>query len=303
MANFNFTVTTDPMASSINSVKNNVNVVTGAVTVMQSAVIAAEEESARKISQNVDSGFFMLAKSQISQKKAALFSKINSSLLLMKQFQQNLTNLENQMQKDYNMISRRYTKLFNSLDKSLKTRVQELDKPAMDIASLQRNLITSRTRDSAAEVLVNSVDSLMPIQKAKVALLKNKTATTLSCLSENIIQETNYVQQVNNILLDDKKTSKQDFFLPIVYSTKESLVSENKFPYEFFTSQTLNMNEAQLSTDLNEETWNTVSDSDFELVSAQFIKKCSNELQDERIRDTALKLFNSSKWDTFGGEA
>ena len=38
------------------------------------------------------------------------------------------------MQKDYNMIAGRYSKLFNGLNSNLKQRVFELDKPTIDFA-------------------------------------------------------------------------------------------------------------------------------------------------------------------------
>jgi hypothetical protein len=57
MANLHFTVDTTPMARSVDSVRGHVNGVTTAVTAMEAAVIATEQESARTISENVDRGF------------------------------------------------------------------------------------------------------------------------------------------------------------------------------------------------------------------------------------------------------
>ena len=85
MADFNFTVDTRPMAESIGIVSNNVNKVSVSVTAMEAAVIAAEQEAGRYVSEKVDQGFFLFIRSQISQKVAHLNSLATSKLITLKQ--------------------------------------------------------------------------------------------------------------------------------------------------------------------------------------------------------------------------
>jgi hypothetical protein len=64
MANFNFTVDTNPMADSIDGVANHVDGTTAAVIAMQTAVVIAEQKGAEKICNNVNFGFYSLIRSQ-----------------------------------------------------------------------------------------------------------------------------------------------------------------------------------------------------------------------------------------------
>jgi GMP synthase PP-ATPase subunit len=138
MASLHFDVDTSPMARTVDSVNGHVNGVTVAVTAMEAAVIAAERKSSQTICENVDNGFYVLVKSQIGQKAVAAYSEMNSKLGILAQILKALDGIKNQMQADYNMICRRYHKLFQSLNNSLETRIRELDRPAMKIAETRK---------------------------------------------------------------------------------------------------------------------------------------------------------------------
>ena len=114
MANFSFTVDTDPMAHEISSVSQRVDMTSAAVVTMQTAVIVAEKEAADHVCENVNYGFYTLMHSQISQKIAQLTSTVESKLIEMGQQAAALQNLKKRMERDYNMISNRYGKLFGS---------------------------------------------------------------------------------------------------------------------------------------------------------------------------------------------
>ena len=83
MADFNITVDTQPMADSLDYVNSNVRDVTSSVVAMQSAVVIAQQRASEQICHNVDTGFFVLMKSQFDQKIAAISSKMLSTMQLM----------------------------------------------------------------------------------------------------------------------------------------------------------------------------------------------------------------------------
>ena len=131
MADLQFTVDTTPMAHYVDTAKGHLNAVTVAVTTMEAAVIATERRASQKICDNVDNGFYMLVKSQISQKAVAAYTEMTSKNVILLQLVKALEGVKRQMEADFNMISRRYAKLFGSLHKALETRIKELDRPAM----------------------------------------------------------------------------------------------------------------------------------------------------------------------------
>ena len=134
MADFNITVDTNEMARSIDSVNSSVNRATVAVTAMEAAVVHAQNQAAKDICQNVDYGFYMLMRSQLSQKMAAVSSEMFSKQQLLETFKNDLNRIMLIMQDDYNRIKQRYLRHFTALDKALETRVHELDKRAYNLS-------------------------------------------------------------------------------------------------------------------------------------------------------------------------
>ena len=165
MASFNFTVDTSPMASEIQSVSRNVNRVSGAVVAMQAAVIAAEQEGADHVCQNVNKGFYSLMHSQISQKIAQLTSTVEAKLLELGQYAAALKAIQSRMTKDYHMISGRYTKLFKSINNNLEARVAELDMPVFKLVDRDVKLVENRMRLNSAQFTVHQLESVLSSQR------------------------------------------------------------------------------------------------------------------------------------------
>ena len=68
-------------------------------------------------------------RSQISQKIAKLQSEVDSQLMQLNAQRKQLLAIKNRMERDYNMLSDRYLKLFNGINQNLKQRILELDRP------------------------------------------------------------------------------------------------------------------------------------------------------------------------------
>ena len=172
MATFNYTVDTHPMAQEMGSVSNHVKATTTAVVAMQTAVVLAEAKAAEHVSDNVNKGFYTLIRSQISQKIARLQSVVDSHLMQLNQQKKQLLAIKGRMERDYNMISGRYLKLFNGLNSNLKQRVFELDKPITDFAIREVEKVSNRTKHLTATVPVSQLESLAISQKIIASNLK-----------------------------------------------------------------------------------------------------------------------------------
>jgi esterase/lipase len=129
---------------------------------MEVAVIAAEKNAAQTICENVDNGFYILIKSQISRKAVAAYSEMNSKAGILTQLLKALDNIRSQMQADFNMICRRYNKLFQSLNKSLETRVKELERPAMRLAEIKSAFVFDRLKNDSS-LLVSAAEETISI--------------------------------------------------------------------------------------------------------------------------------------------
>src|ERR1035437_3593305 len=157
MANFSFTIDTQEMADGLYSVAPHVDGATGAMVSMQTAVIMAERHAAEDICRNVNRGFFSLIRSQISQKIAISRSQVEARLLELRDQSQKLLGVKTTMQRDFQMIAARYTKLFRSLDLALFSRLYELNLPLLDLVQKDVGRMGSRRRALQAAVPVHQM--------------------------------------------------------------------------------------------------------------------------------------------------
>ena len=200
MANFSFTVDTREMADGLYSVAPHVDEVTGAMISMQTAVIMAEQQAAENICANVNRGFFSLIRSQISQKMAICRSQVEARLLELRDLSQKLLSVKATMQRDFQMIAARYTKLFRSLDIALLSRIHELDLTLVDLVQKDVVRLTSRTRALQAAVPVYQMESITSSQKIAASGTRARAGVAISAMSK-FIQESNQQDRLSASIL------------------------------------------------------------------------------------------------------
>jgi len=200
MAHIDCFVDTKPMAAEINTVSNHIKGTTTAVAAMQAAVITAEEKAAELVCTSVNKGFFTMIRSQISQKTAKLKSEIDSHLLQLKLQQNQLSAFKRRMERDYNMISNRYMKLFSELNSTLKQRIFELDKPIVDFAEREAEKESNRTKYLTATVPVMQLESLAISQKIIASNLKFRGWKVIGSMT-NFLSDMNEQKKLTDRIL------------------------------------------------------------------------------------------------------
>lgn len=203
MAYIDCVVDTEPMAREINSVSNHIKGTTAAVVGMQAAVIKAENEASEHVCENVNRGFYTLIHSQISQKIAKLKSEVDSHLMQLNQQRKQLLAIRGRMERDYNMISARYLKLFNGLNQNLQQRVFELDKPTIEFAVKDVDRLTNRTRLLTATVPVEQQEALGLSQKILVSNVKYRGLSVINSMTRFLRDMYAQKRLTDRILLPD----------------------------------------------------------------------------------------------------
>ena len=310
MADLHFTVDTTPMAHSVDTARGHLNGVTVAVTAMEAAVIAAERESAKTICENVDNGFYVLVKSQISQKAVAAYTEMVSKQATLLQLVKALEGIKRQMEGDFNMISRRYAKLFQSLNKALETRVKELDRPAMQLAEIRRSIVFDKLKDDSSMVFSISGEAVPFAQTALSGKLKQKTRETLQTLSESIDESSSYNKKVGSILINNENLNNEnDFpgnanvrFIPAIFSVTDSLLNPDDHIENVYTAQTDVWKNttpvvSEISRIQKNLTWSPEDNEGKALIRKEFMVLCEKESDDERISKEILRLFDESTWE------
>jgi hypothetical protein len=302
MATFNFTVDTKPMAKEIDSVSSSVNKTTGAVVAMQAAVISAENAATEHVCGNLNKGFYMLIQSQISQKKALYQSEVDSLIIQLTQQKKALLNIRNRMERDYNMISRRYNKLFTGLNTNLRTRVNELDKPIMNFACKEMEKVSNRTKYLTATVPVTQIESLSTSQKIIASHVKHKGIHLINSMKGFLYEMLIQKKLTDQILINDLYSQKEgSYYLPVLLSESVS-DSMNKRNLDIVIPK-IGLNTPSMSsvrntvfTGYSKLKWNQKSPSSE--VNSEFQKLLSASQKSDRIKKMAQKLFDAANTQT-----
>jgi hypothetical protein len=300
MATFNYTVDTNPMAAEIGTVSNHVQATTTAVVAMQTAVVVAEAKAADLVCDNVNKGFYTLMRSQISQKIAKLSSEVDSHYMNLVSFRKSLLGIRTRMERDYNMISNRYLKLFNGLNANLKQRVFELDRPVVNFAVKEIEQISNRTKYLTATVPVSQLESLSASQKIIASHVKFRGLRVINSMKHFLNDMAEQKKLTNRILLESYDVQNSALSIPVIIGEFNHDKYDNK-SIEIIVSN-VELNNATKSaiknavfTTLESLQWQAATEIDKEIKS-EFSKLNSASPSSQRVKELTNKLFMYSNY-------
>jgi len=304
MPSFQYTVDTQPMAEELSSVSRRVDLTTDAVVAMQLAVIEAEDKAADHVCSNVNRGFYSLIRSQISQKIARLQSEVDSQLMQLNLQRQGLQSIKSRMERDYHMITTRYLKLFNGLNANLKSRVFELDKPAIDFVEKEVNKMANRSKNLSGTFPVIQLESIADSQKILASNIKQKGISLISSMSR-FIHEMN-LQKIltSKILINDRPLAKAGlFYLPIVITeTKDDRTGDNNINIILPEMPTNNSAKVTINNMVYNQCislkWSNDNERS-EKISMEFYRLIQKSDNRKRVKDTAERLFQLHQFTSF----
>ena len=303
MATFNYTVDTQPMAEEMKRVSQHVNVTTGAVVAMQTAVVAAEGRAAEHVCKNVNRGFYSLIRSQISQKLAKLQSEVDSNFMQLEQQKHALLGIKNRMQRDYNMIARRYLKLFNGLNANLKNRIFELEKPTIDFACREIEKISNRTKYLTAVIPVSQSESISISQRIVSSNVKKKGFVAINSM-KSFIHEMNIQKNLTDRILIQHTgiLSVGKSYLPIIlYECNRDKTGQNSIEIVLSEVELTPVTRSSIKNaayrDFQQLKWVQTPERSSE-VTGEFTKMVAASDKPTRIKEMTLRLFQSNKYQT-----
>ena len=302
MSSFSFEVDTSPMASTLDRVSSHVDAVTGALTVMQTAVIHQEKLAAEQVCTNIDQGFYFLIRSQISQKLAKLRSDVDARLMALRQLSVALAGVRRQMEGDYQMIASRYSKLFDALDRSLRSRVFELDQVPADLASRQMPRILKRLRDSGAQYLISGTESLPTGQSAVSLKIKGNTNKVINSIKRSLLDTVQLKQELQSVVLDRHVDARRAYYIPVLVMEADAqrppgtilnIMSAGGQAFQLAGSREI---ERKLRDTFGELPWAPTSGRNRAYVTAAFENLLAGKRLDPRLQNEITRLHRASEW-------
>lgn len=301
MAHFDINVDTKPMAQSLDSVSRHVDGTTTAVVGMQAAVIKAELDAADHVCENVNHGFYAMLRSQISQKLAKLQSDVESLLLQLNQQVKQLKGIQTRMGRDYNMITRRYIKTFDSINRSLKQRVIELDRPVFDLATRDMDQISNRLVNMTATVPVSQNESVRQSQRILMSNIKHRGRSLVHSI-DNFLEASLDLQQITREILLPERIDRDErqVYVPVV-------VCEGRLDGDDNRSTSIHVSSSVLSQKASASVEGAVRRS-FDSLPWREPEKPSDTLRgsytnyveadastSKRVKEMVVKMFNESE--------
>ncbi len=300
-ATFNYTVDTEPMAQKMSTVSRHVDATTGAVVAMQTAVVIAEEKAADHVCSNVNRGFYSLIRSQISQKMAKLQSEVDSHLMQLVQQKNALLGIKNRMERDYNMIAKRYIKLFNGLNANLKQRVFELDKPTIDFAVKEIDKVSNRTKYLTATVPVTQLESLSASQAIVASNVKHRGLNVIKSMRSFLFEMNGQKKLTDQILIKDGRYRETaTIYIPLLITECNRDYSEHKNIEVFVPESGLgNLSKSAIENTVYNQLphihWGKQAQPVQE-IRTEFGKLISASSKSQRVKDMTMQLFQSNSY-------
>jgi hypothetical protein len=299
MAQFNFTVDTDPMANSIDGIAHHVDGTTAAVIAMQTAVTIAEQKGAEKICNNVNFGFYSLIRSQISQKIATHKSKADAKIMELQQQSVSLLAIKGRMEKDYMMLASRYTKLFEGLNKALRARIFELDKPTTNFVLKDVLPTANRTKRLSGSSSTMQLESITSSQMISVSNTKYNAMKNISSMQDFIYNSENQNSLIGSILTNESVSKPIEKLIPVIISESEGLnVRQSQWlitqpPLKKKTNSNI---ESHIYTSLSNLKWNDDDKNNTTRVKQEFGNFVNQPTVSDRVKKQMLSFVESNNW-------
>lgn len=300
MAYIDCVVDTNPMAAEIDTVSNHIKGTTTAVVAMQTAVVLAERNAADHVCKNVNKGFYTLIRSQISQKIAKLQSDVDSHLMQLTTQKKQLLAIRCRMERDYNMISSRYHKLFNGLNQNLKHQIFELDKPTVNFAVKEVEKVSNRTKYLTATVPISQLESLAASQKIIASNVKFRGLKVINSMTNFLADMSEQKKMTDKIMLEKNNVENSTFSVPIVISEYNFDKFDNK-NFDILINnvqlreQTRSAIKNKVISNMENIEWQPSKEIDKEIKS-EFSKILSGSGSSQRVKDIANQLFMANNY-------
>lgn len=312
----NVHVDTTPFDASVATCNGSLLGLTGSVVAMNSAQCDAIQDSSKAISSHISGGFFSLIKSELSQNMAALFSKLNSGIMLVMEKTKLAKKQHEIMQNDYNRTLSRYVKVFSELDEECRRRILELDRSAYNLSEkVLKEQVSSMQTKFSMDVLTYSNDESVVNSRLLSACTKNKVGVVIENIGRNISQQMVYSKKMQKILRDapfaGAKNASGDgavgangvagvknenaFFIPVLYTESLDFEAKTKKNENCYVADRLNNRDVETSKNIsnfvqeyfveNKNLWKEQSKSEKENVKKVLSSLSENYLSESSDSD------------------
>lgn len=290
----NVNVDTSPFDASSADCRTTVDGLTASVTATEAAQVASIKSNSRRVGQTLIDGFFKTVRSEISQQINELKNNVEATLLKLQSDARRCSDMQHQMEVDYNRKCNQYIHIFNELDNELRNRIQSLDQPTF-LFRQEADMLNSRLTgsDMVPTVSIAGGENARLGAQLSATLSKQRAYETLGKASRFLQVQKRTNDTINSSIIDSE--SQGAIFLPVCYL--ETSTSDGTTARDLYNPHQLDTKKQQLGETLRERQWAVPSDEDMSVIRRYFNEEISadipNDRHGERVREQIISLFNN----------
>ena len=191
-------------------------------------IVVEKGRSAKKIATAVVGGFFKYIRYEIGDKMMRLNTRIPMLLQSLKGMAGHCLATRSQLEKDYQNITSRYTKIFDDLQVSLYTSLIRLDRPVFELSKMvDEFVLNSVLHLTTTEVVLTGQEQSSSVNVLEVAQIKNATQKVVSECARNIMYNIRLERQIEHMMQKGVIANEHHVCMPIVQIKSDQLESES----------------------------------------------------------------------------
>lgn len=289
-------VDTNAFDASVGHCNNAVNALTGAVVATEAAQVESKRQASKQIASTIVKGFFDYVGADLSQKIKELSSKCESLFIALMGHKDNCLSKSKQMQDDYNRISKRYSKIFEDLDKETVSRIEVLDKPTFQFAESAQNLVDRNSNTEMLGISTISANENIKLETVLSCSHVKQQASVLLDKANCYLQGTYRLANSVRDMLDDSQ-AENDILLPVMFVESVKNI-ENKETRIIGTDDSFTPSGDAVDSTLRSKfmskdvEWGNMNSNDFDKVISYLNAEVQSDQMDDRTLKTMLGLLN-----------
>ena len=209
-------VDTDDFDASVDGCNDAVDGLTTAVVATEAAQVEAKRMASKQIASTIVKGFFDYVGAELSQKIKELASSCESLFVALMGHKENCQSKSKQMRDDYNRISKRYSKIFEDLDKETVSRIEVLDKPAFQFADTAQKFVDRSCDSELLGITTVSANESIRLETVLSCSHIKQEASNLIDKANNYLQGTYRLSNSVRDMLSDSQEEEQ-IMLPVIF--------------------------------------------------------------------------------------
>lgn len=205
-----------PYNRSVSRCGDHVNNLRNSVIACNTAEVAAKQASAYRIGKHISSGFLNYIATNLDIQNMEEFSNLEALASELHAQKDALEDKRNVMGSDYEILTTRYSGVFQSLDKELATRIQMLLEPCFKfVKSSNKEQRRNASSSLLAMALVGQQEQSNLQAKLCATRMKHRASELIRSAKNYLLGQKNLAKHIEQILMPGKQASAR--MLPVAF--------------------------------------------------------------------------------------